>query len=80
MRGSTREREAAADQLAQTQEYLNLVDKVRVVGQLASGVAHDFNNLLAGILGNAQLLLYEIKDGEQRDMLRVIEPGRERWQ
>lgn len=68
-----REREAAANQLAQTQEYLNLVDKVRVVGQLASGVAHDFNNLLAGILGNAQLLLYEIQDAEQRDMLRVIE-------
>ncbi|MBC8162577.1 MAG: response regulator, partial [Roseiflexaceae bacterium] len=68
-----REREAAADQLAQTQEYLNLVDKVRVVGQLASGVAHDFNNLLAGILGNAQLLLYEVQDLEQREMLRVIE-------
>lgn len=68
-----REREAAASQLAQTQEYLNLVDKVRVVGQLASGVAHDFNNLLAGILGNAQLLLYEVQDVEHREMLRVIE-------
>lgn len=68
-----REREAAANQLAQTQEYLNLVDKVRVVGQLASGVAHDFNNLLAGILGNAQLLLYEVQNQDHREMLRVIE-------
>lgn len=68
-----RERDAATSQLAQTQEYLNLVDKVRVVGQLASGVAHDFNNLLAGILGNAQLLLYEIQEPDQREMLRVIE-------
>ncbi|KAB8144659.1 GAF domain-containing protein [Chloroflexia bacterium SDU3-3] len=68
-----REREVVANQLAQTQKNLNLVDKVRVVGQLASGVAHDFNNLLAGILGNAQLLLYEIQDPEHRDMLRVIE-------
>lgn len=67
------EREDTATQLARTQEHLNLVDKVRVVGQLASGVAHDFNNLLAGILGNAQLLLLEIQDQEQRDMLRVIE-------
>ncbi len=67
------QREETANQLARTQEHLNLVDKVRVVGQLASGVAHDFNNLLAGILGNAQLLLFEIQDSEQREMLRVIE-------
>lgn len=67
-----REREETAVKLARTEEHLNLVDKVRVVGQLASGVAHDFNNLLAGVLGNAQLLLMEIDDAEQRDMLSVI--------
>jgi signal transduction histidine kinase len=68
-----REREEAATKLARTQEHLNLVDKVRAVGQLASGVAHDFNNLLAGILGNAQLLLYEVRNEEQRSLLRIIE-------
>jgi signal transduction histidine kinase len=67
------EREETAAKLARTQEHLNLVDKVRAVGQLASGVAHDFNNLLAGILGNAQLLLFETKGDDQREMLRVIE-------
>ena len=67
------EREETAAKLARTQEHLNLVDKVRAVGQLASGVAHDFNNLLAGILGNAQLLLFEAKGDDQREMLRVIE-------
>ena len=67
------EREETAAKLARTQEHLNLVDKVRAVGQLASGVAHDFNNLLAGILGNAQLLLFEAQGDDQRDMLRVIE-------
>src|SRR6266545_4741194 len=67
------EREETAAKLARTQEHLNLVDKVRAVGQLASGVAHDFNNLLAGVLGNAQLLLYEIEDQGQREMLQIIE-------
>jgi signal transduction histidine kinase len=67
------EREETAAKLARTQEHLNLVDKVRAVGQLASGVAHDFNNLLAGILGNAQLLLFEANGDDQREMLRVIE-------
>lgn len=67
------EREETAAKLARTQEHLNMVDKVRAVGQLASGVAHDFNNLLAGILGNAQLLLFDDLTDDQRDMLRVIE-------
>jgi signal transduction histidine kinase/nitrate/nitrite-specific signal transduction histidine kinase len=69
----SQEREETATKLARTQEHLNLVDKVRAVGQLASGVAHDFNNLLAGILGNAQLLLFEAESDDQREMLRVIE-------
>jgi signal transduction histidine kinase/CheY-like chemotaxis protein len=71
----SREREEAAAELARSREHLNMVDKVRLVGQLASGVAHDFNNLLTGILGNAQLLLMEIDDPEQREMLQVIERG-----
>jgi signal transduction histidine kinase len=68
-----REREETAVKLARTQEHLNLVDKVRTVGQLAAGVAHDFNNLLAGILGNVQLLLLEAQEGEQQEMLQIIE-------
>jgi len=69
----TQEREETAAKLARTQEHLNLVDKVRAVGQLASGVAHDFNNLLGGILGNAQLLLFEVQDSQQRELLKIIE-------
>ncbi|MBV9924803.1 MAG: PAS domain-containing protein [Acidobacteria bacterium] len=37
-------------------------DKLRALGQLASGVAHDFNNALAAILGRAQLLRREAED------------------
>ena len=36
-------------------------DKLRALGQLASGVAHDFNNSLAAILGRAQLLRRQLK-------------------
>jgi PAS domain S-box-containing protein len=37
-------------------------DKLRALGQLASGVAHDFNNSLAAILGRAQLLQRQTRD------------------
>jgi signal transduction histidine kinase/CheY-like chemotaxis protein len=37
-------------------------DKLRALGQLASGVAHDFNNSLAAILGRAQLLHRQTTD------------------
>ncbi|HWS85629.1 MAG TPA: PAS domain-containing protein [Pyrinomonadaceae bacterium] len=40
-------------------------DKLRALGQLASGVAHDFNNALAAILGRAQLLRRSA-DGDAR--------------
>ena len=33
------------------------IEKMQLVGQLASGIVHDFNNLLTGILGFCDLLL-----------------------
>jgi CheY-like chemotaxis protein len=55
------------------EEQLVQSEKLRAVGEMASGVAHDFNNALAAILGNTQLLLYTAKDEELKGSLKVIE-------
>jgi PAS domain S-box-containing protein len=47
-------------------------DKLRALGQLASGVAHDFNNALAAILGRAQLLRRSASDPELSRGLDII--------
>ncbi|MDI6764413.1 MAG: PAS domain S-box protein [Thermodesulfobacteriota bacterium] len=55
------------------EEQLLQVEKLRALGEMASGVAHDFNNALAAILGNTQLLLYTAQDEETREALKTIE-------
>jgi PAS domain S-box-containing protein len=47
-------------------------DKLRALGQLASGVAHDFNNALAAILGRAQLLRRSAQDAALTGGLDII--------
>lgn len=50
-------------------------DRLKALGQMASGVAHDFNNLLGVILGRAQLLIRMIgaEDAGARRNLEIIE-------
>jgi signal transduction histidine kinase/ActR/RegA family two-component response regulator len=55
------------------EEQLIQSEKLRAVGEMASGVAHDFNNALAVILGNAQLLLHTADNEELRETLKIIE-------
>jgi PAS domain S-box-containing protein len=52
-------------------------DKLRALGQLASGVAHDFNNSLAAILGRAQLLRRQLKDDALIRNLDIIQTAAE---
>ena len=56
----------------QERERAARADKLRALGQLASGVAHDFNNSLAAILGRAQLVLRRSHDEELIRSLGVI--------
>ncbi len=48
-------------------------DKLRALGQLASGVAHNFNNVLAAILGHAQLIKREVTDERTVSRIDIIE-------
>jgi GAF domain-containing protein/CheY-like chemotaxis protein len=67
------ERTRAYGELAATQDHLVRTEKLRALGEMASGVAHDFNNLLAAILGRSQLLLRSVEDPKLRQWLQVIE-------
>ena len=67
------ERTRAYGELAAAQDQLVRTEKLRALGEMASGVAHDFNNLLAAILGRAQLLQRYVKDVRLAGWLQVIE-------
>ena len=67
------ERTRAYSELASAQDQLVRTEKLRALGEMASGVAHDFNNLLASILGRAQLTLQRLQDPQLRKWIQVIE-------
>ncbi len=63
------------DVTEQQREYerAQQADKLRALGQLASGVAHNFNNALAAILGYSQLAIPKVKDTDVEKYLQVVE-------
>ena len=63
-------------ELKQAQDQIIQTEKLKALGEMASGVAHDFNNVLAVILGNIQLLNFQLdhlSPEEVREQLRIIE-------
>ncbi|HEX8492393.1 MAG TPA: PAS domain S-box protein [Pyrinomonadaceae bacterium] len=61
----------------QERERAAQADKLRALGQLASGVAHDFNNALAAILGRAQLMRRDLRDKRLTHNLDIIQTAAE---
>jgi len=55
-----------------TEEALQ-AERLRALGEIASGVAHDFRNTLGAILGRAQLLLMKTSDPQMQEALQIIE-------
>jgi DNA-binding NtrC family response regulator len=58
--------------LKKTRDQLIEAEKLRALGQMASGVAHEFNNLLAVVLGNIQLLKMELSGHEGKEESELI--------
>jgi signal transduction histidine kinase/ActR/RegA family two-component response regulator len=65
---------AAHEQLKATQAQVVEQERLRALGQMASGVAHDFNNALAPVLGFTELLLLQPqKWGDTEHVRRQLE-------
>ncbi len=69
-----REVEERTRDLKLAQAQLVEAQKLAAIGQLGAGIAHEINNPLTGILGNAQVLIEDKREGDpEREVLRRIE-------
>jgi PAS domain S-box-containing protein len=57
----------------QLEQQLLRTERLRALGEMASGVAHNFNNVLGAILGRAQILRRAVRESEAQRGLEAIE-------
>ncbi|MBW8864762.1 MAG: response regulator [Verrucomicrobia bacterium] len=64
----------AYEELRQTQQMVVQQERLRALGQMASGVAHDVNNALSPVIAYADILLLQLPDlpNESRGHLQTI--------
>lgn len=62
----------AYEKLQESQTLLIHSEKLKAIGDLASGVAHDFNNLLGVIVGRTQLLQLRAPEQKMKNDLDII--------
>jgi CheY-like chemotaxis protein len=61
------------ERLKRTQDYLMQSEKLRALGEMASGMAHDFNNMLTVIVTRAERALLHTNTEKARTDLEIIE-------
>jgi signal transduction histidine kinase len=69
----------AYDELRQTQQVVVQQERLRALGQMASGVAHDVNNSLSPVVAYSEILLLTLPDlpEESRTYLEIIKQSGE---
>lgn len=67
----------AYSELAMAQEHTLQTERLRAIGEMASGVAHDFNNLLAIILGHMELMKSGDPGQSERSRRAVIQAAQD---
>lgn len=67
LQDSNRRLKEALDELAAMQKQIIQQERLRALGQMASGVAHDFNNALSPVLGFSSILLEDPEQLADRD-------------
>ncbi len=73
------ERNKAEKENKRLEQQLRQAQKMEAIGRLAGGVAHDFNNMLSIILGNAEIVLEDLKeDSPIRSNIKEVYKAAER--